>query len=429
MSENLKPERISRRNFLKTAGMATGALTIPPLLSATLSAAPAEAAPKRRRKRRKLPPLDVAVLAPPSRICPSLGRDLTSGMRLRFAQTRASGGRTLRLKFADAGIGEGRAMQTAEKAIEGGAALTVGFVPPRLAANLAAAFEKKNKAFIALDTGADIARRDEPESSNSLLLWRSEFAFGGWAAKNLGQRAVTSASAYDGGFDAYHAFRLGFEGAGGEMLGEHITHLPGRSPDLSVPLSEMKQTAPDFVYAAYCGKHAVEFVGAYAKADLENIPLAGSAFLADECILAELGASALGIKTCLSWASGLQTAANRRFVAEYRKKERRAPGAVAALGYETAAMISAALEASKGNPNARFRTALANASIIAPRGRVKMGPTNLPVHIREVRRSGKTIANAVIARASANGSEESLAALRGSPKTGWLNTYLTAGCL
>jgi branched-chain amino acid transport system substrate-binding protein len=417
---------LTRRDFLKTVGLATGALAFPSALP-TISDARAEVAPWREGV-----PLRVAVLVPSSGIYPSLAEDLISGLRLHFGQARASGGQAVRLVMVDVGIGEGQAQRSAEELLKGDVDLAVGFVSPRLAASLGEVFKGHDRAFVAIDSGADVVRRDDrdPGFFDSLFLWQSERAFGEWAAGELGRRAVVAASAYDSGFDAHHAFQLGFEGAGGVVLAEHVTHHPGGDSGLFAALSGIKETEPDFVYAAYCGRQAVEFGGAYARAGLRGIPLAGSGFLTDESILNEQGATAVGIKTCLSWAAGLENAGNRRFVSTYRKQVGREPGALAALGYETARMISGALDAAGGDPSleGRFGDALANAGTDGPRGRVTMGSDGreINLYVREVRQSSRRLSNAVVAGVGpAVAPEGQLTALRDGLKTGWLNTYLS----
>ena len=66
---------------------------------------------------------------------------------------------------------------------------------------------------------------------NSLNYWQANKATGEWAAKNVGRKAFIAGSFYESGYDTVYAFRHGFEGTGGEVVGSYITHMKPDSDD------------------------------------------------------------------------------------------------------------------------------------------------------------------------------------------------------
>ena len=393
MRERAGDGRFTRRDLLKGLGLTAGALALAsPLWAYAAEESGDPAAPPRGA------PLKVGVLLPASAAYPRLGESLLTGLRLSFDRS----GREVSLVAVDAGTGQGSARRASDAMLEGEKPdLAVGLVSPTLAATIGEGFRSRGVPFVGLDAGANVPLPGGP-GGYSLSLWRSSWAMGGWAAENMGRRAALATSFYDSGYDALYAFRLGFEEAGGRVLGTQVTHLPHEPGDgLGPALDAIEGARPDFVYASYCGESAVEFVRAYAGLD---VPLAGSGFLTDEGVLGEQGESALGIKTCLPWAPGLSP-----FDDEYRSATGREPDAFAALGSEAARGILAALDAGD-DPAGSSASAFGS------------------LHVREARRSdGPGVANATVddlGPVAPSGAQ--LAKLRSGLQTGWLNTYMVA---
>src|SRR5207244_3918342 len=141
---------------------------------------------------------------------------------------------------------------------------------------------------------------------------------GAWSAQNLGRRALLAASFYESGYDSLYAAEMGIEAAGGQVAERQVNHGPTGPRPVAELIAAIKCVRPDFVFAAYSGQEAVAFVRAYAEAGLKDtIPLVGSAFLADESRLSEMGGAAVGIHSALSWAPTLATPDNQAFAAAY----------------------------------------------------------------------------------------------------------------
>jgi branched-chain amino acid transport system substrate-binding protein len=418
------PLRCTRRHFLRAAAVLAGAAALP--LAPAAKAAAAGSPPATSQTSRAA--LRIGVLVPASAGYPQLGPELLAGLRLAFEQT----GQSAVLVPQDVGLGVGLVAGAAERLLlEERADLLVAMVNPDVAATLDPLLAERRAVLLNAVTGANVARRDDVSPyvfSHALSSWQASWALGGWAARTLGRRAAVAMSLYDSGFDAHYAFRLGFEEAGGKVLLTHVTHLPLDAPDPAGLVAPLTAQRVDFVYAAYCGQPAVEFVQAYARAGLAGrLPLVGGAFLTDEQLLPAQGPAALGIRTAAPWSGELQLAENQRFVADYQARAGALPSAFALLGYETGRLIAGAMAAA-GNPRA-LRDALASARLDGPRGAVVMNGRTLsttgPLYLREVRAGNPGVANAVLATLAAPGGlEGQVERIRGTLKTGWIMPYL-----
>ncbi|HYO48302.1 MAG TPA: ABC transporter substrate-binding protein, partial [Chloroflexia bacterium] len=314
--------------------------------------------------------------------------------------------------------------------------LLVGVLTPSVAASFQGLLAANKGLLLASNLGENMPRRDHHSPDvfyHTLGYWQANYTLGSWAARNLGPRVVCATSFYDSGYDALHAFRLGVENAGGEVVNTHISHMSGGSEDLAPLMAAIDAAKPDAVYGGYCGQHAVDFVKAYANSRLAGrVPLVGSAFLTDESILSAQGNAALDIHTCFSWPSTLANQENNAFMAAYRQNTGHAPDAFALLGFEAARLVVEAVKAAGGDigNTARLRSALSAAKFDGPRGLVGIGAqgesTGGTLHLRKVKWEGRAPQNSLASQLDATPERDAqVDALRASEKTGWLNAYLS----
>jgi branched-chain amino acid transport system substrate-binding protein len=433
MNDDHPSSGLSRRAFLRSAGLAAGALAAAPLLNATpawaAGPAPGPALPVGRDL------LTIGVLLPRSTIYPALGGNFLAGMQLYFNQATDDTRPAVRLVAEDAGFGRVQALAAAQKLLDTDkAALVVGLSNPTLVDMLRGLFQTRRAVFLTAGLGENVPRAADDSAyvfHHSLGAWQAAWALGRWAATHLGRRAAIAGSLYDSGYDAPAAFRLGFTAAGGAVTTTQTTHLLANSPALPAVLAQIAATRPDFIYAAYCGPAALDFVRAAQAGPAAGIPLLGSPFLAGETALPTLGKAALGIKTALGWTPALDTAENRAFLAAYAKQTGQAADNLALLGYETARLVALALAGAGGDPTRgnQMRAALAAATFTGPRGAVAMDAqthcTNGPLYLREVQARGGALANVPVATLPAPAGQDGGAQLRATIKSGWTNAYLS----
>ena len=164
--------------------------------------------------------------------------------------------------------------------------------------------------------------------------------------------------------------------------------------DFSAEIAQIRAAQPDAVYAFAFGPLAVNFVKQYAQAGLKNIPLYGSAPLADEDTIPASGDAMTGVVTGSHWDYDLPTEVNKTFVADFQKDAGRAASLYNEQGYTTALVLDAAVRAVGGKieDKTAFRKAIEKVSLETPRGPFKFNVDHSPVqnvYLREVVKNDK----------------------------------------
>ena len=176
---------------------------------------------------------------------------------------------------------------------------------------------------------------------------------------------------------------------------------PLGTSDLAPYLSQIKRDA-DAAFVIVVAASALRFPAHYQDAGLKGrIPVIGGAVIADESVLPTFGDEALGMVTPLMYSAALDTPANRRFVAEYRKKYGKVPSYFSETCYTSARWIGEAAKAAGGvEDREKFMAAFRQVEIPdAPREPVKLDAWGNPIqniYVRRVDRKGNELQNTVI---------------------------------
>lgn len=392
---------LSRRDFLRAAAAA-------PLLAGGAALASACGAPSTGGGNA---PLKIGVLLPASDIYAVLGASITEGMKLYFESVgNQAGGRAIQLIAEDEGTKPDLAAQKARKLIEQDQVdMVAGIVSSGVAAAVRDYFHDNQKFLILANAGSNAMTRKARSPfifRTSFSNWQPNWPMGAWAAQNLGKRAMISVPDYGAGKDTVSAFTNSFTAAGGEIVKTQLTPFPNMG-DPAPFVAEIKDAAPDFVYAFYSGSAAVTFVKAYADFGLAGqIPLAGSGFMVEQDVLPALGEAALGVKSCLHWALTLDNPENKAFVEAFAKREiaggNKGANVFAVQGYDTARLIVEGLNAVEGDVSKKeaLAAAFGKVAFASPRGAFKIDPATQnvinPIYLRDVQQSGGAITNVVL---------------------------------
>lgn len=400
-----------RRRFLQLAG-GGAAVVLAPAIGAQRATAASEVAKLR-----------IGVLAPTGGEYPAARASFLAGIRLQFEQARPSLRAAVTVEEAPLGF---RGVHAAARTLlerDRVDVVLAGITAPA-ARQLAPLFEEHRVPLLLANIGAHVV----PPSARSpfvlhhgLGYWQSSFAFGAWAAANLGRRAVVAAPLANSGYDTIHAFRRGLESAGGHVAEVLVSHERDAEPGLERVLAAIAAAQPDFVYGLYSGRRATQFLRAYrADAALGQTPLAGGGLMVEDSLAQRLPPAAFGVRNALPWARALPHPANNAF--------RRQGDVFGVLGFEAALLATrgAALAREQSRAPRDLIEALAGARLASPRGTlrvdVRSGRVEGPVYIREVRRIGGRLANVPIATAHAVPVQ--LAELDTPLASGYLNEYL-----
>jgi branched-chain amino acid transport system substrate-binding protein len=170
----------------------------------------------------------------------------------------------------------------------------------------------------------------------------------------------------------------------GEVVGKDMTVWPSQR-DWSAELSKVKAAKPDGVFTFYPGPAGPAFIKQYQQAGLEGeVPLY-SVYTLDSISLPLFQKAGmetvLGTKMTQFWAPDLDNAANKKFVADFRKKYGRYPSFYAAQSYDAIMFIKSGVEAVSGDVDNvdGMRAALKKADFDSIRGDFSFGNNHFPI--------------------------------------------------
>jgi branched-chain amino acid transport system substrate-binding protein len=182
---------------------------------------------------------------------------------------------------------------------------------------------------------------------------------------------------YAAGRDMAAGVKLSFKG---EIIGEDLTRWPDQL-DFSAEMAKIRNAKPDAVWIFYPGAHGVQFLTQYKQAGLlGTIPLYNS-FSVDAITLPLQKDLAMGILGTQEYVVDLPNDANRKFVADFRKKYNKYPSYYAAQSYDAINLIDSAVKATDGNLRNKdaLRAALRKANFKSVRGDFKFGNNHFPI--------------------------------------------------
>ena len=174
----------------------------------------------------------------------------------------------------------------------------------------------------------------------------------------------------------------------GNIVNVEMTQWPGQL-DFSAELARIRAEAPGAVWVFFPGNYGTQFFTQYSQAGLlDEVPLY-STFSVDALNLPVIGNLVEGSLLAQHWSPDLDNAANRRFVADFRRKYGRTPSFYAAQSYDAAMLIDSAVTAVDGDLEdlESIRAALRAADFDSVRGAFRFNRNHFPVqsfYLREV---------------------------------------------
>jgi len=166
----------------------------------------------------------------------------------------------------------------------------------------------------------------------------------------------------------------------GKILGQDLTKWPSQV-DFSAELSKARAANPEAIFVFYPGPPGVHFLNQYAQAGLKGkIPLY-TAFTVDALSLPRQKELALGVPGVQQWVNDLPNEANKRYVADYKKKHGDYPAFYGAQTYDAAMLLASVVTSLKGDLSNKtaVRDALKKADFKSVRGNFKYGPNHFPI--------------------------------------------------
>lgn len=353
-------------------------------------------------------PLRLGVLAPLSGVYASLGTNQVSGIKMFLdEQSMVVNGRPIELVVEDDEAKPQEGLRKARKLVEqDGVDVLIGVVSSAVGYALKEYASRARRVWVTTGAAADgifkKANNTPYAYRASLSVWQANQPMGTWLGGKGYKRVFLTGPDYAMGREAISAFEQTFKVAGAENVGE--IYAPLGNSDFAPFLAQIKLAAPDLVYASYAGSDAVRFVQQFASFGLgKSIKLAGYGYLAEEDTFPAQGDSALGVYSGINWAYGLDTPANRTFVANYRQRYNAIPTVDSVAGYVGAQVVWTALSTLNADSvdQDMLSKAILETKIDTVRGPLSFDPDTRNVvqniYIREVTKDGGELHNQVLA--------------------------------
>ena len=166
----------------------------------------------------------------------------------------------------------------------------------------------------------------------------------------------------------------------GQIVGEDLTKWPDQL-DFSAELAKIRAAKPDGIFIFYPGAHGVQFLTQYAQAGLKGqIPLY-QVFSIDAITLPLQKELALGTLGAQEWVNDLPNDANKKYVADFKKKHGVYPSYYGAQSYDAIMLIASAAEALKGDVSNKdkVRAEMKKANFKSVRGDFKFNTNQFPI--------------------------------------------------
>jgi branched-chain amino acid transport system substrate-binding protein len=192
---------------------------------------------------------------------------------------------------------------------------------------------------------------------------------------------------YPAGQDALNGFKRYYKGKVADEVYVKLGQL-----DFAAELAQLRAAKPEAVYVFFPGGMGINFIKQFVAAGLsKDVTLILPGFSADQDIIPAVGDSMLGLFNTAHWAPDLDSAENRKFVADFETTYKRIPSVYAAQGYDTALLIDAAVRGVKGKVEDReaVMRAMKSARPKSVHGEYRLNRNGYPVQNYYLRVVGK----------------------------------------
>ena len=320
-------------------------------------------------------PIKIGVVTPLSGTYAGIGQQVKWGLDLAAAQINAAGGvagRKLELLYEDEEANPAVATQKAEKlfqvnkvdfltgTVNSGSTLAVGQVAER------------NGKLIATTVSFADAITGEKCSPNVFRVnaraGMQSAALAEWLAKEKPQANVFYLGPdYEMGRSTVAAFKSAAEAKGSKTVGE--VYAPLDNKDYSPFFGQIRAAKPAVIYTSVAGNDTVRLFNQMAEFGLaRNVQVVGASGTVTSQNLAAIGKAAEGFVTGVGYAPSIESAENKKFVAEFVAANKAKPDLYGADSYGVLFFYKAAVEKAKSTETDKVREAMRGLQWNTPQG-------------------------------------------------------------
>jgi branched-chain amino acid transport system substrate-binding protein len=321
-------------------------------------------------------PIKVGVVTPLSGTYAPIGKQVRWGAELAVKEINAAGGvkgRPFELLFEDEEANPPVAVRKAEKLLQqdkvdlltgtvnSGSTLAVGQVAERNERILVTTV-----SYAPSITGAQCSPNVFRVNANAFM---QSNALTSWLVKGAsGKRYFFLGPDYEMGRSTISAFQADIKRLGGTDVG--ATFPPLGAKDFTPYVGQIRAARPDVIMTATAGNDTVRLLSQLKEYGIINdkLTLAGAAGAVTQENIGALGGAAEGFLSAAGYAIDIDTPANKKFVAAFRKEFGSDPDLFGADTYGLFHLFKQAIEKAGGTETAKVRAAMEDASWETPQG-------------------------------------------------------------
>jgi branched-chain amino acid transport system substrate-binding protein len=324
-------------------------------------------------------PIRIGVVTPLSGTYAGIGQQVKWGLELAAKEINAGGGvmgRKLELLYEDEEANPSVATQKAEKlfqvnkvdfltgTVNSGATLAVGQLAER------------NNRLIATTVSFSDAITGDKCSPNVFRVnakaGMQSAALAAWLAREKPNANVFYLGPdYEMGRSTVAAFKSAAESKGAKSVGEVFAPLDNK--DYSPFFGQIRAARPAVLYTSVAGNDTVRFLTQMSEYGVNrNLTVVGASGTVTSQNLPAIGKAADGFVTGVGYTPLIDTAENKKFVAEFQALNKAAPDLYGADSYGVLFFYKAAVEKAKSTDTDKVRTAMRDLEWATPQGTKKM---------------------------------------------------------
>ena len=313
----------------------------------------------------------------------ALGIDVRDGFKLAVDQEGGKlGGYPVKLLVEDSARKPGRAKQISDRFVKRDKVhIMTGIIWSNIAIAVVPKVVRKGIFYVSPNAGPSYLAGKRCHKNYFNTSWQNDNlaeAMGQYLTDKGLNKVYALSVNYPAGKDTVKGFRRFYKK---NLAGEVYVKLGLK--DYAAEIATVRSANPQAVYFFLPGGMGISFLKQWNQAGLVGkIDLYGPGFSFDQTILKAAGKAALGVVNTTQWNKDLPNAANKRFVADFRKKYGRLPSMFASQGYDAARLLGSAIKAVGGDMSKKdqFREALRRADFESVRGNFKFSSNHHPIH-------------------------------------------------
>src|SRR5271156_6151676 len=272
-------------------------------------------------------------------------------------------------------------------------------VTPAAMAVAPLATESKTPEIVTAAGTSIITQKSDYIARTSFTLAQSTVPMADWAADNGIKKVVTMISDYAPGVDAEKSFTGEFTKKGGQVL-ESI-RFPLANPDFAPFLQRAADQKPDAIFVFVPSGQGGTFVKQFVERGLDKagIKIIGPGDVMDDDLINGMGDAVIGTVTAHLYSADHDSAANKEFVAAFKKaNDGMRPNFMAVGAYDGMNLIYEALKKTGGKTDGdSLMAAIKGMAWESPRGPISIDPETRDIiqniYIRKVAKKNGELFN------------------------------------